>query len=38
MTVLSTPGAPPGQPPEQLKAMNDRVAHLARLGVEAIED
>jgi hypothetical protein len=27
-----------GHPPEQLKAMKDRVAHLARLGVEAIED
>ncbi len=27
-----------GHPPEQLKAMKDRVAHLAQLGVEAIED
>ena len=27
-----------GHPPEQLKAMKERVAHLARLGVEAIED
>ena len=27
-----------GHPPGQLKAMKDRVAHLARLGVEAIED
>jgi hypothetical protein len=27
-----------GHPPEQLKAMKDRVAYRARLGVEAIED
>jgi len=27
-----------GHPPEQLKAMNDRVEELRRLGVEAIED
>jgi Rifampin ADP-ribosyl transferase len=27
-----------GHPPQQLKAMKDRVAELARLGVEAIED
>jgi hypothetical protein len=27
-----------GHPPEQLKAMQDRLADLARLGVEAIED
>ena len=27
-----------GHPTEQLKAMKDRVAHLERLGVEAIED
>ncbi|HWT84429.1 MAG TPA: NAD(+)--rifampin ADP-ribosyltransferase [Myxococcales bacterium] len=27
-----------GHSPEQLKAMKDRLAHLARLGVEAIED
>ena len=27
-----------GHPPEQLQAMKDRVAELARLGVEAIED
>ena len=27
-----------GHSPEQLKAMKDRLAHLKRLGVEAIED
>jgi rifampin ADP-ribosylating transferase len=27
-----------GHSPEQLKAMKDRLAHLERLGVEAIED
>jgi rifampin ADP-ribosylating transferase len=27
-----------GHPPEQLKAMRDHLAHLDRLGVEAIED
>ena len=27
-----------GHSPEQLKAMRDRLAHLERLGVEAIED
>ena len=27
-----------GHPPEQLKAMKDHLAHLERLGVEAIED
>jgi rifampin ADP-ribosylating transferase len=27
-----------GHAPEQLKAMKDRLAHLERLGVEAIED
>jgi rifampin ADP-ribosylating transferase len=27
-----------GHPSEQLKAMKDRLAHLARLGIEAIED
>jgi hypothetical protein len=28
----------PGHSPEQLKAMKDHLAHLERLGVEAIED
>ena len=27
-----------GHSPEQLKAMKDRLAHLERLGVEAIEE
>lgn len=27
-----------GQSPEQLKVMKDRLAHLAQLGIEAIED